>query len=171
MSTVRGTFAAPSSRIAQFYALTKPRVVQLIVFCALIGMLLAQPGLPDLRLAVPAVIGIWLVAGAAAFAFPSTKEGFGLAAMEALAAGVPLVTRDLPVLREVFGRAARFASDPAGLADALAAAIRPHPVTVRVLTSTAAITFDHFAPKADDAAAQEAFWVPLDRLIADVAAR
>src|ERR1051325_9531452 len=29
-----------------------------------------------------------LVAGAAAFAFPSIKEGFGLAAMEALAAGV-----------------------------------------------------------------------------------
>ena len=49
------------------------------------------------------------------FAFPSTKEGFGLAAMEALAAGVPLVTRDLPVLREVFGGAARFADGPAGL--------------------------------------------------------
>jgi heme o synthase len=60
--------AAPStaSRVAQFYALTKPRVVQLIVFCALIGMLLAQPGLPDMRLLVPAVVGIWLVAGAAA---------------------------------------------------------------------------------------------------------
>ena len=58
--------AAAGSRWAQYYALTKPRVVQLIVFCALIGMLLAQPGLPDLRLAVPAVVGIWLVAGAAA---------------------------------------------------------------------------------------------------------
>ena len=33
--------AAAPSRVAQFYALTKPRVVQLIVFCALIGMLLA----------------------------------------------------------------------------------------------------------------------------------
>jgi heme o synthase len=54
------------SRVAQFYALTKPRVVQLIVFCAAIGMLLAQPGLPDWRLALPAVLGIWLVAGAAA---------------------------------------------------------------------------------------------------------
>ena len=30
----------------QFYALTKPRVVQLIVFCALIGMVLAIPGAP-----------------------------------------------------------------------------------------------------------------------------
>ncbi len=58
--------SAAGSRWAQYYALTKPRVVQLIVFCALIGMLLAQPGLPDLRLAVPAVVGIWLVAGAAA---------------------------------------------------------------------------------------------------------
>ncbi len=54
------------SRVAQFYALTKPRVVQLIVFCALIGMLLAQPGLPNLALAGAATVGIWLVAGAAA---------------------------------------------------------------------------------------------------------
>ena len=61
-----------------------------------------------------------LVAGAAAFAFPSTKEGFGLAAMEALAAGVPLVARDLPVLREVFAGAARFAPDGDGFADAFA---------------------------------------------------
>jgi protoheme IX farnesyltransferase len=30
----------------QFYALTKPRVIQLIVFCALIGMVLAVPGVP-----------------------------------------------------------------------------------------------------------------------------
>ena len=58
--------AGMSSRYAQFYALTKPRVVQLIVFCALIGMLLAQPGLPDLALAAAATVGIWLVAGAAA---------------------------------------------------------------------------------------------------------
>jgi protoheme IX farnesyltransferase len=53
----------------QFYALTKPRVIQLIVFCALIGMLLAVPGLPswaEARLALVACLGIWLVAGAAA---------------------------------------------------------------------------------------------------------
>jgi glycosyltransferase-like protein len=64
-----------------------------------------------------------LVAGAAAFCFPSVREGFGLAALEALAAGVPVVTRSLPVLREVFGAAARFAGDPAGFAAALRQAL------------------------------------------------
>ena len=58
--------AAASSKWSQYYALTKPRVVQLIVFCALIGMLLAQPGLPNLPLAGAATLGIWLVAAAAA---------------------------------------------------------------------------------------------------------
>ncbi len=63
------TLARPqpsASRWSQYYALTKPRVVQLIVFCAVIGMLLAEPGLPDLRLAGAATAGIWLVASAAA---------------------------------------------------------------------------------------------------------
>ena len=53
----------------QYNALTKPRVIQLIVFCALIGMVLAVPGAPTLeewqRMAL-ACLGIWLVAGAAA---------------------------------------------------------------------------------------------------------
>ena len=61
------TSAAPvPSRWRQYLALTKPRVVQLIVFCAVIGMLLAEPGWPRLSLAVPAALGIWLVASAAA---------------------------------------------------------------------------------------------------------
>jgi protoheme IX farnesyltransferase len=55
--------------IQQYNALTKPRVIQLIVFCALIGMVLAIPGLPSadewIRI-VLACLGIWLVAGAAA---------------------------------------------------------------------------------------------------------
>ena len=58
--------AATTSKWSQFYALTKPRVVQLIVFCALIGMLLAEPGWPDWRAVLLATIGIWLVAAAAA---------------------------------------------------------------------------------------------------------
>ncbi|ORW72455.1 MSMEG_0565 family glycosyltransferase [Mycobacterium saskatchewanense] len=64
-----------------------------------------------------------LVAGCEVFAFPSTKEGFGLAALEALAAGRPVVARDLPVLREVFGPTIRYAPDVSGLAAAMTAAI------------------------------------------------
>jgi glycosyltransferase involved in cell wall biosynthesis len=62
-------------------------------------------------------------AAADLLAFPSVKEGFGLAALEAMAAGVPVVTSDLPVFREwmVPGRDALFA--PVGDACALAAAI------------------------------------------------
>ncbi|HJV67790.1 heme o synthase [Ideonella sp.] len=54
------------SRWSQYYALTKPRVVQLIVFCAVIGMLLATPGWPDWRVLIAGTVGIWLVASAAA---------------------------------------------------------------------------------------------------------
>ncbi|MEY4906812.1 MAG: hypothetical protein RL260_530 [Pseudomonadota bacterium] len=57
------------SRWRQYAALTKPRVVQLIVFCAAIGMLLAIPGAPrwaDVVTALLATVGIWLVASAAA---------------------------------------------------------------------------------------------------------
>jgi glycosyltransferase-like protein len=60
-----------------------------------------------------------LVAQAEVFAFLSTKEGFGLAAMEALAAGVPVVARSLPVLQEVFGETVRFASTHTEMANAL----------------------------------------------------
>ena len=55
--------------LSQFYALTKPRVVQLIVFCAFIGMVLAVPGVPTLaqvKLAALGSLGVWLVAAAAA---------------------------------------------------------------------------------------------------------
>ena len=38
---------SPPSVLLQFHALTKPRVIQLIVFCALIGMVLAVPGTPS----------------------------------------------------------------------------------------------------------------------------
>lgn len=69
-STPPAPAPAPAMSVwAQYYVLTKPRVVQLIVFCALIGMALAVPGLPDwheLGVAAVACLGIWLVAGAAA---------------------------------------------------------------------------------------------------------
>ncbi|TAK92370.1 MAG: protoheme IX farnesyltransferase [Burkholderiaceae bacterium] len=52
-------------KLAQYYALTKPRVTQLAVFCAVIGMFLATPGAPGWRIVLAATAGIWLLAGAA----------------------------------------------------------------------------------------------------------
>ncbi|MGA0006167.1 MAG: heme o synthase [Burkholderiaceae bacterium] len=66
-NSVTGTSVMPIWR--QFYALMKPRVIQLIVFCALIGMVLAVPGVPApsaLWQMLVACVGIWLVSGAAA---------------------------------------------------------------------------------------------------------
>ncbi|MHB1012098.1 MAG: glycosyltransferase family 4 protein [Desulfobacteria bacterium] len=53
-----------------------------------------------------------LFAGAKAFVFPSFAEGFGLPPLEAMASGVPVVCSDIPVFREVYGDAVRYA-DPA----------------------------------------------------------
>jgi protoheme IX farnesyltransferase len=55
-----------SARVHQFYQLTKPRVVSLIVFTAVIGMFLAVPGAVPLNLLIAGTLGIALVAGAAA---------------------------------------------------------------------------------------------------------
>jgi protoheme IX farnesyltransferase len=63
------TQALPTSfgqRLRAFYSLTKPRVVSLIVFTAVIGMLLATPGVVPLQILLAGIFGIWLVAGAAA---------------------------------------------------------------------------------------------------------
>lgn len=54
------------SRINQFYRLTKPRVVSLIVFTAVIGMFLAVPGAVPIDILILGTLGIALVAGAAA---------------------------------------------------------------------------------------------------------
>jgi len=55
-----------SQRARSFYALTKPRVVSLIVFTAVIGMMLATPGMVPLQILLAGTAGIALVAGAAA---------------------------------------------------------------------------------------------------------
>ena len=55
-----------ASRIQQFYRLTKPRVVSLIVFTAVIGMFLSVPGAVPLDALIFGTVGIALVAGAAA---------------------------------------------------------------------------------------------------------
>jgi protoheme IX farnesyltransferase len=55
-----------AARLSQFYQLTKPRVVSLIVFTAVIGMFLATPGIVPLQALIAGTIGIALTAGAAA---------------------------------------------------------------------------------------------------------
>jgi heme o synthase len=60
-------FTLPSSSLLkQYLPLTKPRVVMLITFCAVIGMFLATPSLVPIDVFLAATIGITLVAGAAA---------------------------------------------------------------------------------------------------------
>ena len=56
----------PTSVLQQYWSLTKPRVVALIVFTAVIGMFLAVPGLPPLRASLLGTLGIWLAASSAA---------------------------------------------------------------------------------------------------------
>src|SRR5258706_9905311 len=58
--------ADASLRLQEFFALTKPRVVSLIVFTAVIGMFLATPGMVPLQTLLSGAMGIALVAGAAA---------------------------------------------------------------------------------------------------------
>jgi protoheme IX farnesyltransferase len=58
--------ASFTQRLRAFYALTKPRVVSLIVFTAVIGMFLATPGMVPPQILFAGTLGIALVAGAAA---------------------------------------------------------------------------------------------------------
>lgn len=55
----------PPSRFSQYWTLTKPRVTQLAVFCAVIGMFLATDGFPGWQTLIAGTAGIWLLAGAA----------------------------------------------------------------------------------------------------------
>ncbi|MCD0505534.1 heme o synthase [Bordetella petrii] len=60
------SLAAPQTGLLrQYLVLTKPRVTQLAVFCAIIGMFLAVPGMPDPSRVVFGTVGIWLLAAAA----------------------------------------------------------------------------------------------------------
>jgi glycosyltransferase involved in cell wall biosynthesis len=76
-----------------------------------------------------------LVAAAGAFAFTSPVAGFGPAALEALAAGVPVVVRDLPVFRETFADTVRFAAAGDGSGADVAAGIAAQLVAALEVTT------------------------------------
>src|SRR5206468_294312 len=62
-------------------------------------------------------------AAADVLAFPSTKEGWGLAVLEAMSAGLPVVASDLPVFREYLRPGQDALMVPVDDAAALAAAL------------------------------------------------
>ena len=65
MNTPQSNTAEHFPRWRQFWVLTKPRVTQLAVFCAVIGMFLATPGMVPTSILIGGIVGIWLLAGAA----------------------------------------------------------------------------------------------------------
>ncbi|AWW50438.1 heme o synthase [Polynucleobacter paneuropaeus] len=65
MNTPQSNTVVHLPRWRQFWVLTKPRVTQLAVFCAVIGMFLATPGMVPTSILIGGVVGIWLLAGAA----------------------------------------------------------------------------------------------------------
>ncbi|MBT8583516.1 protoheme IX farnesyltransferase [Polynucleobacter paneuropaeus] len=65
MNTPQSNTVVHLPRWRQFWVLTKPRVTQLAVFCAVIGMFLATHGMVPTSILIGGVVGIWLLAGAA----------------------------------------------------------------------------------------------------------
>jgi len=65
MSDSKTSALVAMPRWRQYWVLTKPRVTQLAVFCAVIGMFLATPGMVPYPVLIGGIVGIWLLAGAA----------------------------------------------------------------------------------------------------------
>jgi len=116
---------------------------------------LAELGSLGLKLGVDVVLAgtvpdedvpAWYAA-ADVLAFPSVKEGFGLAVIEAMAAGLPVVTSDLPVFREylVPGRDALLVDvgDVGALASALQRVLVDDTLRARLVAAGRAVAARH----------------------------
>lgn len=101
-----------------------------------------QSYVPDEELAA-------LYAGARAFVFLSSYEGFGLTPLEALASGLPIVVLDTAVAREIYGDAAIYVTrpDPALIDAALERALFDEPERARVMQAAPAILARYSWPR------------------------
>ncbi len=107
-----------------------------------------------------------VLAAAEALVFPSAFEGFGLPVLEAMAAGVPVLCSDLPVLREVTGGAAVLV--PPGDAAAWAAAIRDRltdPRPRREVAAPGLAAAACYTPERSAAALEAAYRAALTRVL------
>lgn len=97
-----------------------------------------------------------LYRGAAAFAFPSLAEGFGLPPLEAMACGTPVVASDRTSLPEVLGEAALLVdpADPAALGEALERVLT-QPCTAAALRADGLMRAAAFGPERTGRAMRE----------------
>lgn len=127
----------------------------------------------------PVIVAGYSLGGGFAVVYAANAKAWGVAVPAAVYAVFPALPPSVP---EPFGTVADatsvtlLASDDDQVvgrlgADALAAAISPHPATIDLLASTEAVRFDHFAPKRTDDEAQRAFWRPLDQIVDRLAPR
>jgi glycosyltransferase involved in cell wall biosynthesis len=139
--TVRRRYGLPEQYLLWVGGLTHPeprkQITQLVATPRRLPLVLVGPAAQWAH-ELPGVIVTGFVSddelaavysGAHALVLPSEDEGFGLATVEALACGTPVVACDVPALREVLDHRATFVDcgDLTGLVEAAECASRPAP--------------------------------------------
>jgi len=78
-----------------------------------------------------------LFANASTYVFPSLSEGFGIPGLNAMAAGLPVVCSDIPVLHEVYGEAAIYFNphDPKDIAKKIKKALTDNQFREKLIDS------------------------------------